>query len=765
MRRKNVRLFCLLLVAIFALGSLPLFAYAEGEKTIASPISITYDVKKAFPTVRLTGAEVTRALHKGVTSNYGGSVDGGGWFVDNGTNYTCLVEKTDDFSPRDWKKLDESDEKLDPSKEYYFRFEIENESGCVFNLATPYDVTINGVQADYIVHPQSETSYIDAFIKVGFNETDDVIIDVSCEHSRYAVQKGKSLKINYVVSGTNDGVVWSIENKTSDLTTISSDGTLTVGINETFSYLNIKCASAIDESVYYMVSVNVYDVPVAINSVTVSHSQNIKEVYPGNTTTFSCEVEGNDIHDIVWSIESPVSDAGTYIDSGGTLYIAKEEAATELVIRATSVYDPTKYGDYPIKIGKFRKITGPIEINYNMKVVFTTGMTASEATDLILSESFGLAKYGDDKKLETGWYVDCYYAYTCLVERNASEDPCDWDRLSYIDRGDEKLSLDGEYYIRIEIEDDPSCGYQWDVDNSPEIKVNGIAPDFIHKSTSETGHMDAFVRILIEGQTPPAKTYAVSFNSDGGTEIAVQYVAEGGQAVRPTDPVKEGLEFAGWWFGAELYDFETPVTAPLTLRARYIVKAEANASEGGSVYAQGDAASAAGHVVSEWYEQPFSFGFFSAVADEGYEFAGWHIGSADGENIVSTSESDRYHVGGTDGAQLSFLLDRSGEVFWAVFTKKSGDSQVTETESSGVSDTEQAPVTEETAQGSGEGTKEAETTSGGKDTDDLEETVTNLKKALIGVVIGASVLVAGGVAAAVIFGIKKRKAGKAGAVK
>ncbi len=277
--------------------------------------------------------------------------------------------------------------------------------------------------------------------------------------------------------------------------------------------------------------------------------------------------------------------------------------------------------------------------------------------------------------------------------------------------------------------------------------------------------MDAFVRILIEGQTPPAKTYAVSFNSDGGTEIAVQYVAEGGQAVRPTDPVKEGLEFAGWWFGAELYDFETPVTAPLTLRARYIVKAEANASEGGSVYAQGDAASAAGHVVSEWYEQPFSFGFFSAVADEGYEFAGWHIGSADGENIVSTSESDRYHVGGTDGAQLSFLLDRSGEVFWAVFTKKSGDSQVTETESSGVSDTEQAPVTEETAQGSGEGTKEAETTSGGKDTDDLEETVTNLKKALIGVVIGASVLVAGGVAAAVIFGIKKRKAGKAGAVK
>ena len=47
-------------------------------------------------------------------------------------------------------------------------------------------------------------------------------------------------------------------------------------------------------------------------------------------------------------------------------------------------------------------------------------------------------------------------------------------------------------------------------------------------------------------------------------------VKEGEKALRPAeDPVREGYAFAGWTLNGELYDFDTPVTANLTLKAAY----------------------------------------------------------------------------------------------------------------------------------------------------------------------------------------------------
>lgn len=71
-----------------------------------------------------------------------------------------------------------------------------------------------------------------------------------------------------------------------------------------------------------------------------------------------------------------------------------------------------------------------------------------------------------------------------------------------------------------------------------------------------------------------ATTYAVTFNADGGTEVATQTIESGNLATEPVDPTKEGYTFEGWYGDAgltTLYDFNTPVTAAITLYAKWTI--------------------------------------------------------------------------------------------------------------------------------------------------------------------------------------------------
>ncbi len=63
--------------------------------------------------------------------------------------------------------------------------------------------------------------------------------------------------------------------------------------------------------------------------------------------------------------------------------------------------------------------------------------------------------------------------------------------------------------------------------------------------------------------------YTVTFNTDGGSEVSQQTVLEGMTAVEPKDPTKVGYEFLRWTLDNETYDFNTPVTSNLELKAFY----------------------------------------------------------------------------------------------------------------------------------------------------------------------------------------------------
>ncbi len=73
----------------------------------------------------------------------------------------------------------------------------------------------------------------------------------------------------------------------------------------------------------------------------------------------------------------------------------------------------------------------------------------------------------------------------------------------------------------------------------------------------------------------PLPSYAVVFETGGGSAVAAQAVQAGECASRPEDPTWAGHAFAGWYADAACtreFDFGAPVEAPTTVYAKWIVE-------------------------------------------------------------------------------------------------------------------------------------------------------------------------------------------------
>ena len=118
---------------------------------------------------------------------------------------------------------------------------------------------------------------------------------------------------------------------------------------------------------------------------------------------------------------------------------------------------------------------------------------------------------------------------------------------------------------------------------------------------------------------PALETYTVSFNSNGGSSVDSEQVAEGGKATRPVPPTKAGYLFDNWYSDSELttlYNFNTAVTADITLYAKWT---EAHTvtfdTDGGSEVAVQTVADGGTAIEPE------------DPTKDGYDFAGWYSDS------------------------------------------------------------------------------------------------------------------------------------------
>ncbi|MBQ8249590.1 MAG: InlB B-repeat-containing protein [Clostridia bacterium] len=81
----------------------------------------------------------------------------------------------------------------------------------------------------------------------------------------------------------------------------------------------------------------------------------------------------------------------------------------------------------------------------------------------------------------------------------------------------------------------------------------------------------AFVGIQIGNRNN--NTYTITFNSNGGTDVASQTVIAGGLATEPEAPSKDDVAFEGWYTDTALtnrFDFTTPITSDIILYANWV---------------------------------------------------------------------------------------------------------------------------------------------------------------------------------------------------
>lgn len=82
------------------------------------------------------------------------------------------------------------------------------------------------------------------------------------------------------------------------------------------------------------------------------------------------------------------------------------------------------------------------------------------------------------------------------------------------------------------------------------------------------------------------ESWTVAFNSNGGSACDTKFVATSdGKLVKPADPTRDGYAFGGWFTDeacTQAYDFGTPVTADLTLYAKWTKNAVNPGGNGGA---------------------------------------------------------------------------------------------------------------------------------------------------------------------------------------
>lgn len=75
--------------------------------------------------------------------------------------------------------------------------------------------------------------------------------------------------------------------------------------------------------------------------------------------------------------------------------------------------------------------------------------------------------------------------------------------------------------------------------------------------------------------------FVVTFNTDGGSSVAIQAVEDNQYATEPSAPTKSGYDFGGWYSEAALsneFSFTTPITTNTTLYAKWNPRSDTNYS-------------------------------------------------------------------------------------------------------------------------------------------------------------------------------------------
>lgn len=574
----------------------------QAGESIPTNIAITYDASKAFPTTRLTGHEVSLHLLRNVTSNPGSDNAHDGWYVfgadPNKTDteakqWTCLVKKNGDS----YVDLYQSDEPLNTTDEYYFKFNIEDDQTRPFDPALTYTATVNGQPADYVQQPTSGGDQLYVYKRVYLNESNDVIWSINVTPKDAKVVPDGFRQFEYTtVAATSDEVDWTVTGGSYSGTYISDTGNLHVGAGETVgTELKVRATSKVDPTVYNEVSVEVVEEAPYIESVTLSCDKT--EVYVGAGINIYATVVGTGSHELIWELLG--SDGSSYFNGGSDDYrylmIGQDETATKLTVKATSKENPDASDTWDLTVLPKNIITGPLNITYDESAVTLseskTGKQVTQEFREAITSIFGTSyEIGDAPE---GWYVygstDLSYdgKYTSLVRKNGYY-------YEPLHNSNELLNSEYEYYLWFNIED---CNATHHFDHSADVDYLNISVNG-HRVNGHTvladwgGDVEVYVRIYFPGQEPtesPLERIYGKTRFDTAFEAADRLKTMKALDKFPSIVIASGMDFPDALAGAYLAEVKNaPVllasegTAPKV--AEYVKE---NMDAGGAVYILG----------------------------------------------------------------------------------------------------------------------------------------------------------------------------------
>lgn len=152
--------------------------------------------------------------------------------------------------------------------------------------------------------------------------------------------------------------------------------------------------------------------------------------------------------------------------------------------------------------------------------------------------------------------------------------------------------------------------------------------------------------------------YTVTFDANGGSEVSSQKIESGKTATLPNS-TKTGYSFSGWYNGKTAFDFSTPITSNLTLRAKwtahtYTIVFDKNGGTGDDMQS-----------LSCTYDKDVTLPMNSYTAPAGKVFVGWAL-SKDAATPVYSNGKIIKNLTSENGAVITFyaLYDTGYSVFY-----------------------------------------------------------------------------------------------------
>jgi uncharacterized repeat protein (TIGR02543 family) len=230
----------------------------------------------------------------------------------------------------------------------------------------------------------------------------------------------------------------------------------------------------------------------------------------------------------------------------------KEIAATGITLTGHDLYfgvkDPIRYSvHYNLDGGQFISEAGALVATYDNQVQWGTKATEPEVEPTLYDHTF------------KGWYI--------------GENEFDFDTLIYAN-----TTITAVYQENLVVTFDSAGG-------TAVAPISVLEGETIIQPTSPTKSGYTFNAWTLSGETFDFRdpitdditlvatwleNFTVTFNSDGGSSVSAQEIADGNTATAPTAPTKDGYTFNEWYDGETLFNFTTPITSDITLTAHWL---------------------------------------------------------------------------------------------------------------------------------------------------------------------------------------------------